>query len=76
LTKSSPYGIINLMKEVGFKISSLINAPFNPVTRDDLKGKGTIELRAEILNQRMLDTYYAELRADNFDEFRRIKRAN
>ena len=64
------------MKEVGFKISSLINAPFNPVKRDDLKGKGTIELRAEILNQRMLDTYYAELRADNFDEFRRIKRAN
>lgn len=55
---------------------AFLHRPLEPVHYDDLKSQGTLELREMILNQRLLDSHYAQLRVENIEKFRRLKKAN
>lgn len=55
---------------------SLFHAPLPALKYGDLKGEATLEFREAVLNQRLLDSHYAQLRAENIAEFRRLKESN
>lgn len=55
---------------------SIFHTPLQRLKYEHLTEASNLELRGEILNQRLMDSHYAQLRVANIDDFRRIKRAN
>lgn len=52
---------------------NVIHAPLPKVTEKTLKQDAALELRELKLNQRLLDSYYAQLRAENVKEVRKLR---
>jgi hypothetical protein len=54
-------------------MSLFYNTPLKKIKHDDLKSRWTLELRAEILDQRLLNFHYSEIRKITIEQLRIVR---